>query len=185
MSDITGNWLWGDISWFQCNLYLNAQVKRRSKGQIYGSVKINYHWYRLKKWSNNHCCLPLCNVFPRPRACRVNISNVTCGKIGMNLLVVSFHICDFVFFINILSIFNVYVIITFFQPSGLLSYLDSADEIPEKERDRLHNRDNVKLASEAFNRNRKNPHWKLIEKQLENVLVHWRARIGMEKKQVR
>lgn len=70
------------------------------------------------------------------------------------------------------------------QPSGLLSYLDSSDEVPEKETDRLHNRDNVKLASEAFNRNRRNPQWRVIEKQLENVLIHWRARIGMEKKQV-
>ena len=56
--------------------------------------------------------------------------------------------------------------------------------MPEKELDRLHNRDNVKLATEAFNRTRKNQQWRVIEKQLENVLIHWRARIGMEKKQV-
>ena len=65
-----------------------------------------------------------------------------------------------------------------------MTYLDSADEVPDKEADRMHIRDNVKLASEAYNKSRRNPQWKLIEKQLENVLIHWRARIGMEKKQV-
>ncbi|XP_067952104.1 dnaJ homolog subfamily C member 13-like [Watersipora subatra] len=69
------------------------------------------------------------------------------------------------------------------MPSGLLTYLESDDEVPEKEKDRMHIRDNVQLATDAFNKGRKNPQWRLIEKQLENVLVHWRARIGMEKKQ--
>jgi len=65
-----------------------------------------------------------------------------------------------------------------------LTYLDSTEDVPEKEADRMHVRDNVKLASDAFNSNRKNTQWKVIEKQLENVLVHWRAQIGMQKKQV-
>lgn len=56
--------------------------------------------------------------------------------------------------------------------------------MPEKETDRMHVRDNLKMASDAFNKSRKNPQWRLIEKQLENVLTHWRSRIGMEKKQV-
>jgi hypothetical protein len=34
----------------------------------------------------------------------------------------------------------------FMQPSGLLAYLDSQDEVPVNETDRLHVRDNVKLA---------------------------------------
>ena len=37
----------------------------------------------------------------------------------------------------------------FLQPSGLLHYLDSADEVPLTEKDRLHIRDNVKLAQVA------------------------------------
>merc|ERR1712113_925863 len=41
-------------------------------------------------------------------------------------------------------------------PSGLLSYLDSDEEIPF-EKDLLHVRDNVKVAQDQSNRNRGNP----------------------------
>lgn len=54
--------------------------------------------------------------------------------------------------------------------------------MPDKEIDRMHIRDNVKLASDAFNKNKRHPGLRLVEKQIENVLVHWRARMGMEKK---
>ncbi|XP_023933252.1 dnaJ homolog subfamily C member 13-like [Lingula anatina] len=70
------------------------------------------------------------------------------------------------------------------MPSGLLVYLDSTDEVPEHEEDKLHVRDNVKLAQEHQSRGRKftNPQWKLVEKKVETILLHWRAKIGMQKK---
>lgn len=34
-----------------------------------------------------------------------------------------------------------------FQPTGLLAYLDSSDPVPEKDVDRMHIRDNVKIAT--------------------------------------
>lgn len=33
------------------------------------------------------------------------------------------------------------------QPTGLLAYLDSLDPVPEKDVDRMHIRDNVKIAT--------------------------------------
>lgn len=111
------------------------------------------------------------------------------------------------------------------QPSGLLLYLDSDAEVPTHEDDKLHVRDNVKLAqvcqyslsvlftadSETLNdtkhfahellceeskpwqhvcshilqdiqnRNRRNPNLVMIEKKVDELLQHWRARIGLEK----
>ncbi len=44
------------------------------------------------------------------------------------------------------------------------------------------------MLQEHENRRKKNQHWKQIEKQIEQVLTHWRARIGerigLENKQV-
>ena len=37
---------------------------------------------------------------------------------------------------------------------------------------------------ERENRRRKNVHWKLVEKQIENFLLHWKARIGLDTKLV-
>lgn len=68
------------------------------------------------------------------------------------------------------------------MPAGLLSYLDSEDEVPLDDVDRLHVRDNLKLAQEHENRRKKNIQWQQIEKQIEQVLQHWRARIGLEQK---
>ena len=74
------------------------------------------------------------------------------------------------------------------QPSGLLLYLDSEDDVPEDDVDRLHVRDSLKLAQEHENRKKKNAQWKVIEKQIEVMLIHWRTRIenkiGLESKQV-
>ncbi|XP_052814797.1 dnaJ homolog subfamily C member 13-like isoform X2 [Mya arenaria] len=70
-------------------------------------------------------------------------------------------------------------------PSGLLLYLDSADDVPEHEDDRLHIRDNVKLAQDHQNRHKKNVHIQLLEKKVDQVLQHWRARIGLESKQTK
>ncbi|XP_074640124.1 dnaJ homolog subfamily C member 13-like isoform X2 [Tubulanus polymorphus] len=72
-------------------------------------------------------------------------------------------------------------------PSGLLSYLDSTDPVPEHEEDRLLVRDTLKMAVDHQNKNKRNPHLraieKALEKQIENVMVHWRTRMGLEKKQ--
>ncbi|BFZ15550.1 hypothetical protein BsWGS_18589 [Bradybaena similaris] len=69
-------------------------------------------------------------------------------------------------------------------PSGLLIYLDSPDEVPITETDRLHIRDNVKLAQDHFNKNKRNQQLLLLEKKIDNLLQHWRSRIGLENKQV-
>ncbi|ELU18389.1 hypothetical protein CAPTEDRAFT_227625 [Capitella teleta] len=64
------------------------------------------------------------------------------------------------------------------MPSGLLVYLDSEDEVPDDDVDRLHIRDNLKLAMDNENRKKKHAQWKVIEKQVEMMMLHWRARIG-------
>ncbi|XP_064598102.1 dnaJ homolog subfamily C member 13-like isoform X2 [Liolophura sinensis] len=69
------------------------------------------------------------------------------------------------------------------MPNGLLLYLDSPDDVPASEDDLLHIRDNVKLAQDHQNRNRMNAQWRVIEKKIDNFLQHWRARVGLEKKQ--
>ncbi|XP_076446613.1 dnaJ homolog subfamily C member 13-like isoform X1 [Babylonia areolata] len=69
-------------------------------------------------------------------------------------------------------------------PSGLLAYLDSPDDVPVSETDRLHVRDNVKLAQDHLNKNKRNLQLLLIEKKIDNILQHWRSRIGLEKKQM-
>ncbi|XP_056011194.1 dnaJ homolog subfamily C member 13-like isoform X2 [Ostrea edulis] len=66
-------------------------------------------------------------------------------------------------------------------PSGLLVYLDSDAEVPIHETDKLHVRDNVKLAQDIQNRNRRNPNLVMIEKKVDELLQHWRAKIGLEK----
>lgn len=68
-------------------------------------------------------------------------------------------------------------------PSGLLLYLDSADEVPSTEKDRLHIRDNVKLAQDHFNKNKRNQQLLMLERKIDNLLQHWRARIGVNNKQ--
>ena len=45
-----------------------------------------------------------------------------------------------------LELLTVYWLISVLQPSGMLLYLDSADDIPEHEDDKLNVRDNVKIA---------------------------------------
>lgn len=55
--------------------------------------------------------------------------------------------------------------------------------------ERLQTRDNLKLAQEYADRNKKNPQWiaierqlKVVEKHVENVLQHWGARMGFERR---
>ncbi|XP_023317683.1 dnaJ homolog subfamily C member 13 isoform X2 [Trichogramma pretiosum] len=78
------------------------------------------------------------------------------------------------------------------MPIGLLNYLDSDEKVPDRylEQERLDHRDNVKIALDHAARNRKNPQWLMIEKQikvvekhLENALEHWGARVGIERRE--
>ncbi|XP_067003788.2 dnaJ homolog subfamily C member 13 [Anabrus simplex] len=78
------------------------------------------------------------------------------------------------------------------MPLGLLSYLDSKDEIPAEalEQERLNNRDNLKIAQEHANKNRRGPQWaaierqfRVVEKHVEHALQHWAVRFGLERKE--
>jgi len=56
----------------------------------------------------------------------------------------------------------------------MLNYLESEDEVPEAELDRMHVRDNLKLASEADTpRKRKNVQLMHLEK----YLTHWKSKV--------
>ena len=75
-------------------------------------------------------------------------------------------------------------ILIYSQPSGLLLYLDSEEDVPEDDVDRINTRDNLKLALEHENRKKRNIQWKMIEKQVDQMLQHWRARIGLKSRAV-
>ena len=66
-------------------------------------------------------------------------------------------------------------------PGGLLAYLDSDAEVPVSEDDKLNVRDNLKLAQDIQNKNRRNPNLVIIEKKIDDFLQHWRSRIGLQK----
>uniref|UniRef100_A0A8C1MFW6 DnaJ heat shock protein family (Hsp40) member C13 n=1 Tax=Cyprinus carpio TaxID=7962 RepID=A0A8C1MFW6_CYPCA len=80
-------------------------------------------------------------------------------------------------------------------PTGLLAYLDSSDPVPEKDVDRMHIRDNVKIATDQFGRN-KVPEWqriagkaakeveKFAKEKADVVLMHWRDKMGIAQKEV-
>eukprot|EP00795_Rhopilema_esculentum_P013369 gene13369-4225_t len=55
-------------------------------------------------------------------------------------------------------------------PAGMLNFLDSTDEVPESELDRMHVRDNLK-AAEGSSKNKR-------PRNLEKFLTHWRERVG-------
>ncbi|XP_043082003.1 dnaJ homolog subfamily C member 13-like isoform X3 [Puntigrus tetrazona] len=79
-------------------------------------------------------------------------------------------------------------------PTGLLAYLDSSDLVPEKDVDRMHIRDNVKIATDQFGRN-KVPEWqriagkaakeveKFAKEKADIVLMHWRDKMGIAQKE--
>ncbi|KAL4635478.1 hypothetical protein GN956_G14292 [Arapaima gigas] len=81
-------------------------------------------------------------------------------------------------------------------PVGLLAYLDSTEAVPEKDIDRMHIRDNVKIATDQFGRN-KVPEWqrlagkaakeveKFAKEKADLVLMHWRDKMGIAQKEVR
>ncbi|XP_033628714.1 dnaJ homolog subfamily C member 13-like isoform X2 [Asterias rubens] len=65
-------------------------------------------------------------------------------------------------------------------PAGLLFYLDSEEKVPEKERDLIHMRDNLKMAQDQSGKSNRSLQWH----QIETTLLHWKQRIGKaEKKQ--
>uniref|UniRef100_A0A1A8JGA7 DnaJ (Hsp40) homolog, subfamily C, member 13 n=1 Tax=Nothobranchius kuhntae TaxID=321403 RepID=A0A1A8JGA7_NOTKU len=79
-------------------------------------------------------------------------------------------------------------------PTGLLAYLDSSDPVPERDVDRMHIRDNLKIASDQLNRN-KVPEWqriagkaakeveKFAKEKADLVLMHWRDKMGIAQKE--
>uniref|UniRef100_A0A8C8CS59 J domain-containing protein n=1 Tax=Oncorhynchus tshawytscha TaxID=74940 RepID=A0A8C8CS59_ONCTS len=79
-------------------------------------------------------------------------------------------------------------------PTGLLAYLDSLDPVPEKDVDRMHIRDNVKIATDQFGR-QKVPDWqrvagkaakeveKFAKEKADIVLMHWRDKMGIAQKE--
>ncbi|XP_049787278.1 dnaJ homolog subfamily C member 13 [Schistocerca cancellata] len=78
------------------------------------------------------------------------------------------------------------------MPAGLLTYLDSEDKVPATaiEQEHLNTRDNLKIALDHANKNRRGPHWmaierqiRFVEKQVEHALQHWGARMGIERKE--
>lgn len=63
------------------------------------------------------------------------------------------------------------------MPLGMLNYLESEEEVPEAELDRINVRDNLKLAAEADNPKRKR-NMQLM--QLEKFLTHWKSRVEVK-----
>lgn len=59
----------------------------------------------------------------------------------------------------------------------MLNYLESEEEVPEAELDRINVRDNLKLAAEADNPKRKR-NMQLM--QLEKFLTHWKSRVEVK-----
>ncbi|XP_053322304.1 dnaJ homolog subfamily C member 13 [Spea bombifrons] len=80
-------------------------------------------------------------------------------------------------------------------PPGLLAYLDSPDLVPEKDVDRMHIRDNLKIASDQYGKFNKVPEWqriagkaakeveKFAKEKVDIVLLHWRDRMGIAQKE--
>lgn len=64
------------------------------------------------------------------------------------------------------------------MPAGLMNYLESEEKVPEVELDKLHVRDNVKLAEDS---SKPKKHQYLV--QLDVVLTHWRTKMGLKSKE--
>lgn len=75
---------------------------------------------------------------------------------------------------------------------GLISFLDSQDKIPDSalEQEMLNNRDNLKMAQEHANKNKRGANWVAVERQLRIVekrvehytalaMQHWGSRTGI------
>ncbi|KAK6624832.1 hypothetical protein RUM44_011696 [Polyplax serrata] len=77
------------------------------------------------------------------------------------------------------------------MPVALLLYLDSQEKVPDSvlKEETVQSRDNLKLAQEQFDKNRKGyqriaieKQLKVIEKHLDSMLQHWGATLGIEKR---
>ncbi|XP_035216788.1 dnaJ homolog subfamily C member 13-like isoform X2 [Stegodyphus dumicola] len=70
-------------------------------------------------------------------------------------------------------------------PTGLLAHLDSTEKVPQKSVDYINIRDNLQIAVDQSQKTGRKlpPSIQVLEKHLEFVLQHWRARIGMPKKE--
>ncbi|ETE67442.1 DnaJ-like subfamily C member 13, partial [Ophiophagus hannah] len=80
-------------------------------------------------------------------------------------------------------------------PSGLLAYLDNNDPVPEKDWDRMHIRDNLKIANDQYGKFNKVPEWqrlagkaakgveKFAKEKVDLVLMHWRDKMGIAQKE--
>ena len=65
-----------------------------------------------------------------------------------------------------------------FQPAGLLAYMDSKELPPKEAIETLKTRDNLKMATELSNKHlTKNKQWRVVERHVEQFLVHWKSRI--------
>ncbi|KAJ9591556.1 hypothetical protein L9F63_001910, partial [Diploptera punctata] len=78
------------------------------------------------------------------------------------------------------------------MPTGLLTYLDSDEKVPDSvlEQEHLNTRDNLKIAQDHASKNKKGQHWmalerqiRVIEKHMENALRHWGDRVGIERRE--
>ncbi|KAJ3611304.1 hypothetical protein NHX12_021320 [Muraenolepis orangiensis] len=79
-------------------------------------------------------------------------------------------------------------------PTGLLAYLDSPDSVPDQDTDRMHIRDNLKIATDQLGRV-KVPEWqrmagkaakeveKFAKEKADIVLMHWRDKMGIAQKE--
>ncbi|KAJ8925386.1 hypothetical protein NQ315_009217 [Exocentrus adspersus] len=81
------------------------------------------------------------------------------------------------------------------MPTGLIAFLDSSDKVPAEalEQEMLNHRNNLKLAQEHASKEKRNPNWvamerqlKMMEKRVEHytnlALQHWGARVGIQLK---
>ncbi|KAG1687435.1 DnaJ subfamily C member 13 [Nymphon striatum] len=60
-------------------------------------------------------------------------------------------------------------------------FWNSKEAVPSHDKDLLNIRDNLKIAQDHSFRNQKNVPWKVVEKQLEKVLQHWRSNLSLQK----
>jgi hypothetical protein len=84
-------------------------------------------------------------------------------------------VCAFSFLCNAATPFAVFRYVSFLlQPSGLLTYLDSEDKVPDSavEQEHLNTRDNLKIAQDHASKNRRGQHWVTIERQIRVLEKH-------------
>jgi hypothetical protein len=98
-----------------------------------------------------------------------SVIQILCSSCLSTQFVYFFLLCDV-----IISFTPLKRICPTLQPSGLLTYLDSEDKVPDSalEQEHLNTRDNLKIAQDHANRNRRGPHWITIERQIRVLEKH-------------